>query len=61
MAVRRISKEDAVRALKAAGSRTISAEMIEKDIESGLPINEDGTIDLLNYAAWILKGNLNGD
>ena len=61
MAVRRISKEDAVRALKSAGSRTISAEMIEKDIESGLPINEDGTIDLLNYAAWILKGNLNGD
>ena len=56
-----ISKELLVRALKAAGSRTISLENLEDDIASGAPVNEDGTMNIIAYGAWILKGNLNGD
>ena len=26
-----------------------------------LDVNEDGTMDIIAYGAWILKGNLNGD
>ena len=56
-----ISKELLVRALKAAGSRTITLENLEDDIASGAPVNEDGTMNIIAYGAWILKGNLNGD
>ena len=56
-----LPKELVVRALKMAGSRTISLEQLEADIEAGAPVNEDGTINIIAYGAWILKGNLNGD
>ena len=56
-----LPKELVVKALKLAGSRTITMETIEADIESGAPVNEDGTMNIIAYAAWILKGNLNGD
>ncbi|MGN0847888.1 MAG: hypothetical protein ACI4RA_10960, partial [Kiritimatiellia bacterium] len=44
-----------------AGSRTISQEQLEADIAAGAPVNEDGSMNIIAYAAWILKGNLNGD
>ena len=57
----RLPKENVVLALRRAGSRTISVEQLEADIEAGAPVNEDGTINIMAYGAWILKGNLNGD
>ncbi len=56
-----LSKDTLVRALKMAGSRTISQEQLEADILADAPVNEDGTMNIIAYAAWILKGNLNGD
>lgn len=56
-----LPKELVVRALSLAGSRTITMERLEADIASGAPVNEDGTVNVIAYAAWILKGNLNGD
>ena len=56
-----LPKESVVRVLKISGSRTISLEQLEKDIEAGAPVNENGTIDILAYGAWILKGGINGD
>jgi len=56
-----LPKELVVRALKLAGSRTITAEQLEADIAAGAPVNEDGTVNIIAYGAWILKGNLNGD
>ena len=46
-----------VRLLKQAGSRTISGETLAADIESGAPKNPDGTINLIEYAAWLVKGS----
>jgi len=45
-----------VRLLKQAGSRAISEETLAVDIESGAPKNPDGTINLIEYAAWLVKG-----
>ena len=43
--------------LKGAGSRLISAELLAADFEAGAPRNEDGTINLIEFAAWIVKGD----
>lgn len=58
---RALSVEELVRALKAAGSRTITEETVNADIAAGAPVNEDGTLDLFKYSAWVLKEvNTNG-
>ena len=46
-----------VRILKQAGSRLITEESIAEDIAAGAPQNEDGTINLIEFAAWIVKGD----
>ena len=56
-----LTKEEVVKVLKLSGSRTISLENLERDIAEGAPVNEDGTMDIIAYGAWILKGNRNGD
>ena len=45
-----------VRILKQAGSRLITEESIAEDIAAGAPQNEDGTVNLIEYAAWLVKG-----
>ena len=50
-----LSVDDAVRVLSAAGRRQVSADAIRKGIEDGAPTNPDGTINLVNYAAWMVK------
>ena len=46
-----------VRLLKQAGSRLISAETLAADFAAGAPKNEDGTVNLIEYAAWLVKGD----
>ena len=43
--------------LKRAGSRLISAETLAADFEAGAPKNEDGTVNLIEFAAWLVKGD----
>jgi len=45
-----------VNILKQAGSRQISAEKLAADFAAGVPRNEDGTINLVEFAAWLVKG-----
>lgn len=45
-----------VNILRRAGSRLISAESLAADFEAGAPKNEDGTVNLIEYAAWLVKG-----
>lgn len=33
----------------------VSEEMIRADIDAGAPTNADGTINLVNYAAWLVQ------
>ncbi len=46
---------DAARLLSAAGGARVTAEMIQADIDAGAPTNADGTINLIQYAAWLIK------
>ena len=59
--IAKLTKDEVVRLLKGQGSRTITEETLAADLAAGAPLNEDGTVNLIEYAAWILKGNLNGD
>ncbi|MFI4855495.1 MAG: hypothetical protein ACIAQF_11030 [Phycisphaerales bacterium JB065] len=47
--------DDAARLLSGLGSRKIAADRIREDIEAGAPANEDGTVNILHYAAWAAK------
>ena len=52
---------DAARLLSKTGSQPISTEMLDADIADGAPTNPDGTINLVHYAAWLVKELANGD
>ncbi len=46
---------DAARLLTVAGGRTVTLDMLQADVAAGAPTNADGTLNLLSYAAWLLK------
>ena len=50
-----LSVADLATLLRRSGSRTISEEAIRRDIENGAPVNPDGTVNLINYTAWLVK------
>lgn len=50
-----LPKETVVRLLKNAGSSTISAETLKADVAAGAPVNPDGTVSLVEYAAWLCR------
>jgi hypothetical protein len=47
--------DDAVRLLRASGSRHASAERVRADIDAGAPTNVDGTVNLVHYGAWLAR------
>jgi hypothetical protein len=47
---------DAARLLARVGGQAVSVEMLQADVAAGAPTNADGTINLVHYAAWLLKG-----
>lgn len=46
---------DAARLLSAVSGGTITPEMLHADVACGAPTNPDGTLNLVHYAAWLLK------
>ncbi len=50
-----LSSGDLVRLLKGAGCRTVTEETLTSDVESGAPINPDGTFNLIKIAAYLAK------
>ncbi len=49
-----IAVADAARLLSAAGGYSVTPEQIQADIDAGAPTNADGTINLVQYAAWLV-------
>ena len=47
--------------LKRAGARHASAEAIQADLDAGAPVNDDATINLIEYAAWLVERMADGD
>lgn len=56
-----LSVSDAARALSRAGGRTVTEAMLRADFDAGAPVNPDGTLNLLHYAAWIVRELAHGD
>jgi hypothetical protein len=52
--------KDLARILTASGPKSVTAEMLQADIKNGAPVNPDGTMNLVNFAAWLVKETLHG-
>jgi len=50
-----LSVEQVARILTASGRQPVAVETIQADIDGGAPINPDGTVNLICYAAWMVK------
>lgn len=48
-----LSHDVLVRLLQSSGCRDYNSELLQADIALGAPVNEDGTINLFDYAAWL--------
>ncbi|MEZ6099994.1 MAG: hypothetical protein R3E01_13580 [Pirellulaceae bacterium] len=51
----RLTPEQAAKLLSAAAGVRVTVEQIEQDIEAGAPTTADGAINLVHYAAWLVK------
>ena len=47
--------------LTKVSGRLVSEEALQTDVEAGAPTNADGTINLVNYAAWLVREAGHGD
>ena len=52
---------DAARLLVKVGGQSITAETLRQDVAAGAPTNPDGTLNLVHYAAWLVKEMGRGD
>jgi hypothetical protein len=56
---------DAARVLTRMGGKPVTEEMLRADIDAGAPTNANGSINLVHYAAWLVKemsvGGAGGD
>jgi hypothetical protein len=50
-----LSTADASRLLSAMGNGEVTEEMLRADIGAGAPANADGTVNLVHYAAWLVR------
>jgi hypothetical protein len=46
---------DAARVLARLGGKPVTEAMLRSDIDAGAPSNPDGTLNLVHYAAWLVK------
>jgi len=46
---------DVIRILGRSGCPEMSDDILQKLMESGLPLNGDGTINIIEIIAWLLK------
>ncbi len=53
--------EETARALSAVSGQPITVEMLQADIVAGAPRNGDGTLNLITYAAWLVRETNRGD
>ena len=44
-----------MRLLTKVGGQPVTIAMLEADLAAGAPANTDGTINLVHYAAWLVR------
>jgi hypothetical protein len=50
-----LSVEETARMLSAGGGRRVTPEQVQADIDAGAPLGRDGRINLVHYAAWLVR------
>jgi hypothetical protein len=50
-----LNPDDLVKILKKSGCRMMTVELLQRDMDGGMPPNDDGTINLVMYVAWMMK------
>lgn len=50
-----IGPADLARLLSAAAGVPVDADDVRADIDAGAPSNPDGTLNLVHYAAWLVR------
>ena len=50
-----LSVEAVVLLMKRSGSRQASVDAVRADLAAGAPQNADGTVNLIAYAAWLVR------
>ncbi len=50
-----LTPQQVARVLASAGSRRITEAMVRADIDAGAPTNPDGSVNLMHYAAWLVR------
>lgn len=56
-----LSVPHAAKLLTRAGGSPVTDAMIAADLAAGAPTNADGTINLVHYAAWLVREMANRD
>jgi len=56
-----LSLADLATLLSKTGGKPVTAETIRADIDAGAPQNPDGTMNLVHYAAWLVRELADGD
>jgi hypothetical protein len=52
---------DAARLLTKVGGQPVTTNMLEADLAAGAPANPDGTINLVHFAAWLVRESFSRD
>lgn len=50
-----LSVQDAARVLSKAANKHVLEASLREDIDAGAPVNTDGTINIVQYAAWLIR------
>jgi len=58
---RALRLEDLAHILSALGPQPVTVQMLQADINAGAPTNLDGTINLVHYAAWLVREATRGN
>ena len=56
-----LSLKHAAQLLTKVGGDEITMAMLQSDIDDGAPVNADSTLNLVHYAAWLVKEMARGD
>ena len=50
-----LSVEELARMLSATGNKQVTVEQVQADIDAGAPVGPGGRMNLVHYAAWLLR------
>jgi len=54
----KLQPSELVRILRTAGCRVMDDALLQKHVSEGFPTNDDGTIDIFDYATWLVGEKL---